>query len=375
MADQPTAPSKNLQSHDLKILRELPTLLLHEGYVDAYCVFGTLHVRFARMREQLDALPPRLRTLVTLFFLNETRTVDEVAAIFNQDQIDALQRLGIFLNADDGGIHTGGLIALPVYGMLMLVPTPHVNQSVYFGDDSAALACRLSPAPDAVCVDFCSGPGIQALRSASLAKKVVAVEVNAVAAGCAELNVAMNRLDDRIELRCGDLYNALKPDEKFDFISANPPLLPFVPGLPYPFVGHGGADGLAVTRRILEHLPRVLTRDGTAQLIGSCLGDEAGPTPRAELSAFAEKHRLRIVSTVPARLPLQRGDTMFEGLTWTCAAAGNLDQDMVRDRFEAHLKQLKADFLYTYFLTISHARAGELILTEHFRRPGGFWFR
>lgn len=375
MSSAALSPAPNNPTEDLQVLRRLPALLLREGYIDTYTVFGTFHLHFERVREQLDALPQTIRTLMALFFLNQTVSQRDLEQIFSTPEIDALRRLGIFLMVD-GGINTGGLLALPVSGMLMFVPLPHVNQTVYFGEDSAALVSRLSPPRGARCVDFCSGPGIQALRSAQAGGKVVAVEINPLAIATAELNLFLNSLEDRIEIRRGDLHHALRPGERFDFVSANPPLLPFVPDLPYPFVGHGGADGLAVTRRILGKLPEILTENGTAQIIGTCLGNSEGPAPRAELERYAHEHRLKIVMTVPARLPLRPGTPMFDGLSWTCAAAGSLDEQNVRERFARHLESLEADSLYTFFLTVSKGSSHPgLLMTEHFRRPGGFWFR
>lgn len=360
---------------DVKILKRLPALLLREGYVDAYTVFGTMHTHFQRVQEQLSSLPEPVRSLMSLFFLGQALPEAAVAAIFSREEIAALRRLGILLE-DERGIHTGGFMAVPITGLVMLVPTPHVNQSVYFGEDSAALACRLTPRAGARCVDFCCGPGIQALRVAPVASRVVGVEINPVALGCAELNVAMNSLEDKIELRLGDLHNALEPGEQFDFLSANPPLLPFVPGLAYPFVGHGGADGLAVTRRILDSLPAVLAPGGTAQIIGTCLGDLDGPAPREELARWASEQSMQVVMTVPSRMSLRRGDPMFEGLTWTCAAATGMKADEVGARFERHLVGMKADQLYTFFLTITRESPHSgFVMTEHFRRAGGFWFR
>jgi len=371
----PDESDLRLRGADLDVLRQLPTILLREGYIDTYCVYGTLHVRFAAVREQLELLPRPVRTLMSLFFLGEMQPVQEVAEIFTDGQIQALRRLGVFMESG-GRLHTGGLVLLPIGGLLMFVPAPNINPPVYFGDDSAALVAHLSPPRGARCVDFCAGPGIQALRASTAGGHVVAVEINPVALAVAELNVALNGLEDRIELRLGDLYAALRPEERFDFVSANPPLLPFAPDLPYPFVGHGGGDGLAVTRRILDKLPGILSERGTAQIIGTCLGDLDGPTPRAELARYAKEQGLHVVMTVPARLPMHPGSPMFDGLVWTCAEASGLSTEVVQRRYAEHLQQLGADHLYTFFLTISQGRARpEFQLTEHFRRPGGFWFR
>lgn len=366
------------QPDDLIFLRSLPSLFLREGYVDAYCVYGAApHTRFQAVANDLEVLPPALRMLVSLFFLGGRLPREEAGLVFADDEIAALVRLGLLMEDGEAGdhVHTGGLVLLSALGHLMFVPMPAWDPVVYFGDDSAALAIRLSPRRGARCLDLCAGPGIQALRASAAGGSVVAVEINPIAIACADLNIALNSLEDVIELRQGDLYGAVRPGETFDFVSANPPLLPFVPDLPYPFVGHGGADGLAVTRLILRGLPGALAPGGTAQLIGSCLGDAEGPHPRAELTAFAEEHGLRVMMTFSARKPLVPGATMFEGLSRSCSVAGGLDFDTVRERFRAHLETERADHLYLYFLTVSRAGRPEFVMTEHYRRPGGFWFR
>ncbi len=367
------SPVQQPDAEDLRVLRRLPAIALREGYIDSYCVFGQHHLRFDAVRGQLDALPPSLRALMRLFFLAEAVEPAELLAAFTVAELSALCRLGILFPKGER-LHTGGIMLLPTSGLVMLVPVPVANPLIYFGDDSAALAERLSPPAGARCLDLCAGPGIQALRASRAGGKVVAVEINPLPAAFAELNIALNGLSDRMEVRRGDLYAALRPGEQFDFVSANPPLLPFVPELPYPFVGHGGGDGLAVTRRILRGLPSVLAPDGIAQIIGTCLGNDDGPQPRAELGEFAAANGLRVIMTVPARLPLALGTPMFDGLVMTCAHAAEISADLVRQKFAAHLEQLQANYLYTYYLTISRGSAG-LLLTEHFRRPGGFWYR
>jgi hypothetical protein len=43
-------------------------------------------------------------------------------------------------------------------------------------------------------------------------------------------------------------------------------------------LGHGGIDGFAVTRKIIQGLPEHLSETGRAQIIGLTLADEAAPT-------------------------------------------------------------------------------------------------
>ena len=211
-----------------------------------------------------------------------------------------------------------------------------------------------------------------------MASHVVAIEIHPMAVACAELNVVMNGLEDRVDVRRGDLYAALAPDERFDHVVANPPLLPFPTDLPYALAEHGGADGLAITRRILDGLPARLRDGGSAQLIGSCLGDAAGPHPRGELARTAAEKGWRITFTLPTRAPLRPGEAVFERLVDTSAALGAPEGERatVAARLAEHLSSLGADHLYLYYMTVTTAAARPgLSVTTHYRRPGGVWFR
>ncbi|HEU0142074.1 MAG TPA: methyltransferase [Bryobacteraceae bacterium] len=358
---------------DIAALKNLPRVLAREGYVDAYAIYGPLNLRVDLWAADLDLLPASLRVLVSAFLLGRSVARDELALVFSDQEIDALISLSILL-PDGEKLHTGNMVLLPLLGFLVFAQRPGVNPIAYFGEDSAALALHLMPSRGDVCLDLCTGPGIQALVCSGRASRVVAVDVNPLAAAHAELNVVMNGLEDRVEIRTGDLFSAV-PDLEFDFISANPPLLPFPPDLPYPFVGHGGADGLDITRRILKGLPAALKPGGVCQIIGTCTGDWDAPGCEAELRELAERTGLRIRMTIPSALPLVRGAHMFDGLAWTCAAAARLDVEPVKDALEAHLRTLGATHLYLFFLAISRDdRKPGLELTRHYEDHAGFWY-
>lgn len=70
------------------------------------------------------------------------------------------------------------------------------------------------------------GPGTGAISvTAALngAKRVVAVDINPDAVKNAQLNAKNHGVEDRVEVRLGNLYEALKPNEKFDVIFWNTP--------------------------------------------------------------------------------------------------------------------------------------------------------
>ena len=92
---------------------------------------------------------------------------------------------------------------------------------------AAHLDSRLVSA-DAEVLDMGTGSGVCALFAARHARRVVAVDINPVAARCAGINACLNHLEQRIEVRHGDLF-APVAGERFDLILFNPPFQRGVP--------------------------------------------------------------------------------------------------------------------------------------------------
>ncbi|HXW74057.1 MAG TPA: methyltransferase [Steroidobacteraceae bacterium] len=82
--------------------------------------------------------------------------------------------------------------------------------------------------PRAEVLDMGTGSGVCAVFAARHARRVVAVDINAAAVRCARLNATLNHLDQRIEVRHGDLF-APVAGERFDLILFNPPFLRGMP--------------------------------------------------------------------------------------------------------------------------------------------------
>ena len=354
-------------------LKRLPVVLAGEGYTDAFTIYGALNARVEAWTSDRHLLPARTRTLFELFLLGRSVPASHVEEIFEDFELKALEDLAIIFRSDDQ-IQTGGLALVPAFGYLLIVQRPTINPAVYFGEDSAALAVHLMPPVGGDCLDLCAGSGIQAMLCARRTNRVTAVEINPLTAAYAELNVVMNNLEQAIEIKNGDLYQTVD-SRQFDFICANPPLLPFPEGLPYPFVGHGGSDGLNVTRRIIDGLPKALKPEGLCQIIGTCLGDDEQPFCASDFQTWANNHGYLIGMTVPFAAPLNPGSQMFEGLAWSCALAASLNLQDIREQFGDHLKGLGATRLYFFFLAIrKNERHPGFTLTTHYKEKQGFWF-
>lgn len=330
-------------------LQDLCEFLEYVGVADLLACFDPLHPRHTHWQAAHAVAPPHLRPLINVFQLGGSAT-DAELALLPRDVLATMQAEKLLRIADDGW-WLGGLMLLPVQGLWLLCHMAKPNPTLYFGDDSIGLGLRLFAEREHQVLDLCAGPGIQSLRAAKMGAQVTAVEINPVAAALARLNATANGLDERIDVRIGNLYEVLG-DERFDRVLANPPLLPIPDDLPYPFVGHGGPDGLSITRRIIEGLPDRLTARGNARLIGTTLSDGYLPLCIAELETVAARLKLDIRMYVTAHHDLKDGATYFEGLAATCASTGQISVEEARRAYRTFLDRQQATHLCAYFLQI-----------------------
>lgn len=120
-------------------------------------------------------------------------------------------------------------------------------------------------------LELCTGSGCLAILLAQRfpGARVSATDLSEDALDVAEHNILAHGLADRVELRQGDLFGAIG-DEKFDLIVANPPYEPSdLCGQLSPELQHeprlaldGGADGMALVRRIVQEARAHLTPQG-----------------------------------------------------------------------------------------------------------------
>ncbi len=134
-----------------------------------------------------------------------------------------------------------------------------------FAEDNALTG---DPERVASVLDLCTGGGSLAILAARVFPnaRIEAVDCSAGALDVAKRNVQEHGLADRVALKRGDLFSAVK-DARFDLILANPPYVDaatmavFPPEFAAePRIAHaGGADGLDIVRRILSEAPAHLT--------------------------------------------------------------------------------------------------------------------
>jgi SAM-dependent methyltransferase len=318
-------------------------------YIGCFDPFSPRRGDWERHRDQA---PERLRPLIDLVLLNRTVAPGALPRPI-QAELAGLEALGLLHQSASGVAMAGGLVVLPVFGRWLMCHAPQVNPQFYFGDDTVALLARLSPIAGGRCLDLCAGPGMLALHAAGVANRVVAVEQAPESAQLARLNTHLNRLSHRIDVLEGDLYAPVS-GERFDTVIANPPMLPFPAGLDGPAIGHGGEDGLGLTRRVLAGLPEVLRPGGVAQIIGVGLSDGAIPLGVRALED-AIGGRLDLTLSVISHRTVQEGAPYLDALVATIAAASRAEEQMVRAAYLAMLRQAGASALCHLFI---HARCG-----------------
>jgi release factor glutamine methyltransferase len=148
----------------------------------------------------------------------------------------------------------------------VLVPRPDTETLI-------ERALQLLPADRSTQVlDLCTGSGAIAVTLAAerpLAH-VVATDVSPEALAVAQTNAEKHEVAARVELRLGDLFQALEPGARYDLIVANPPyvesgeLEQLAPELRHePVLALiAGEDGLSVLRRLAREVAEWLTPAG-----------------------------------------------------------------------------------------------------------------
>ncbi|RMD83853.1 MAG: HemK family protein methyltransferase [Candidatus Dadabacteria bacterium] len=101
--------------------------------------------------------------------------------------------------------------------------------------------------------------------------QIVATDVSAAVLEVAPKNAARHGVADRIEFRCGDLFDPIASGERFDLIVSNPPycredeleeLEPEVKSWEPAGALVAGPDGMATSARLIAEAPAYLVEDG-----------------------------------------------------------------------------------------------------------------
>ena len=129
----------------------------------------------------------------------------------------------------------------------------------------------LTGLPEGPVLELCSGAGQIGLAVAARAgRDLVCVDLNPAAVDFCELNARAAGLESRVSVREGRLTEAVRDDERFPLVIADPPWVESSETGRYPQdpleAIDGGLDGLAVARDCLEVIDSHLVLGGAALL-------------------------------------------------------------------------------------------------------------
>lgn len=184
-----------------------------------------------------------------------------------------------------------------------VVVLPQVFNPVVFRS-GACLAEFLRDSPEVTpesdgssrALDLGTGSGIQAVVLAARGYRVIAVDLNREAARCARANALINGLEERIDVREGDLYGPLA-EGRFDLVVFNPPFFQGQPDSPFE-LSWRSRD---VVPRFAQGLPERLAAGGQAIVIWSSHEPEQillGPLMKAGLETRVLKRQRLPIETL-----------------------------------------------------------------------------
>lgn len=129
----------------------------------------------------------------------------------------------------------------------------------------------LDAAPPGPLLELCTGAGHIGLGAlVGNERELVAVDADADACGWARRNAEANGLAGRVEVRQARLEDAVRPDESFVLVVADPPWVPSAEIGRFPedpvLAIDGGAGGLDVARACLDAAARALRPRGSLLL-------------------------------------------------------------------------------------------------------------
>jgi len=159
----------------------------------------------------------------------------------------------------------------------------------------------------ATVLDLGTGSGVLAVAAARTARSVVAVDLNPAAVRCARINALLNEVEDRVEVRQGDLF-APVAGERFDVVLCNPPFYRGEPRTPLEVAFYS----TEFARRFSAGLTHHLMADGFALVVLSSDGDiggfeaafrDAGLAFRAVAEQDLVSERVRLYRLTPGRRP------------------------------------------------------------------------
>lgn len=340
-------------------------------------VYGASDVRADALRADLPSMPRTTADQLRLLVLGESLNDADAVRALGRDVIDGLLDDEVLIRPDSNSVATPSLRLVEHWGSLLLCDQQSASATRYFGTDSTALG-RVVLSRSGTWLDVCSGVGAQSMIALARSGAVVAVDINPDVDRLLEFNARLNGFPaDRISFFCGraeevDL-STVQPAGGFRTVTCNPPWMPLPESVRFALVGHGGPDGLAVTRPVLERLPALLHEDGAAVLVGLLMGNESGPFLEP-FDEIAQRVLLDIQVVATCAVPSTSG-LFFDQLVATASNFGGREEAAIREEVTDHYAAMGSKCLFSAYIIARHARGAPRVQsTALWKRARVGWF-
>lgn len=187
----------------------------------------------------------------------------------------------------------GRLVVEYVDGLAMVVLPDVFNPAIYRTSALLMQAIDAHVRAGMRVLDLGTGTGVGAIRAALCGARVTAVDINPEAVRCARINALLNRVDDRVAVRHGDLFVPVA-GERFDLLVCNPPFFRDPPA------DHRDMAWRSDTflDRFCRGLQNVLDADGVALVVFSSHANEPALLSALDSAGFTtERDRARDYGT------------------------------------------------------------------------------
>jgi release factor glutamine methyltransferase len=167
-----------------------------------------------------------------------------------------------------------------------------VLENVYEpAEDSFLFAENIHVRENEIVLDIGTGCGILGIVAADKVSQIVAVDVNPYAVRCAKENAKLNNVSNKMCFFQGDLFTAIRDEEKFDLVLFNAPYLPSEDlaknWLDYAW--SGGVAGRQIIDRFILEVPKHLRSSGRILLMQSTLSSLEETTRKLERNGLRPK--------------------------------------------------------------------------------------
>ncbi len=359
----------------VKALRSLLDRLRYDAVqksMRGYQYFIDPWPNFLEFSKLLQYMPEDLQVCFELFMLGKPVALRDAERVVSSDLLESLASAGLLV-LENNEAQTRNFCIISYLDHYFVTELPYFyptctrkNTKIYMGADSYWLAHNLLSSHHERVLDLCTGTGIQAILSSMSSSQSIGVDINEEAVNAARFNVCLNHLEDKLEIRQGNLYQAVE-GEAFDLIYANPPFLPVPQGVEYPLAGDGGEDGLKILNEIIGGFHKHLKDGGQAVIIGEALGDRSVPFLVAQMETLCKREGWDALIVIRDELPLFFQANMIAQLT---SQIYERDQEKAElaNKWKELYKSLEAEYLYPFILFVRKEKGGKFSVIKPYQR-------